>query len=286
MRTTVVIATRNRRELLARTLEQLARLRPRPPVVVVDNASRDGTVELVRRDFPEVDVIPLPRNEGAVARTAGVACAETPYVAFSDDDSWWAPGALPRAEQDLDAHPDLAVVVAKPLVGEDHRPDPVTPLLAESPLGTEDGLPSVLGFLACAAVVRKDAYLDVGGFSPLLRFVAEEKLLAYDLAARGWKLRYDDQVCAHHDPAPRAAGNRGRRTLELRNNALIAWLRRPAGVALRTTARLLPHGVRELAAWRALAGVLRRLPAALAGRDPLPRDVERQVRLLEKGHGH
>jgi hypothetical protein len=56
-------------------------------------------------DFPLLEVIRLPRNMGAAGRTAGLRRAQTPYVAFADDDSWWAPGSLEFAEALLDAHP-------------------------------------------------------------------------------------------------------------------------------------------------------------------------------------
>ncbi|MGV9572303.1 glycosyltransferase family 2 protein, partial [Streptomyces nigra] len=108
----VVIATRNRAPSLARTLRQLNRLPERPPVVVVDNASTDGTPDLLAREFPQVQVVRLPANRGALARTVGVRALDTPYVAFSDDDSWWAPDALSRAARLFDAHPRLGLLSA------------------------------------------------------------------------------------------------------------------------------------------------------------------------------
>lgn len=84
---TVVVASQNRRADLLVSLP-----RHEAPVVLVDNASTDGTVQVVRATHPEVTVLPLDRNQGAHGRTLGVARAGTPFVAFADDDSWWAPG--------------------------------------------------------------------------------------------------------------------------------------------------------------------------------------------------
>lgn len=86
---TAVIATRNRRSELCATLERLSALPERPEIIVVDNGSRDGTAQAVRRSFPRVELITLRRNQGACARNVGVRRAGTPYVALSDDDSWW-----------------------------------------------------------------------------------------------------------------------------------------------------------------------------------------------------
>ncbi len=121
-RVTVVIATRDRRPELLRTLGRLHELPDRPPVIVVDNASADGSAAAVRDRYPAVTVRMLPRNAGAAARNTGVALAATPYVAFSDDDSWWEPGALSRAAAALDADPGLGLVAARTLVGPSPRP--------------------------------------------------------------------------------------------------------------------------------------------------------------------
>ena len=90
----VVIATRDRRAALEAVLPRLLALPERPRVVVADNASTDGTPHAVAR-FPGVVLLPLGENRGAAARTAGARAVRTPYVAFSDDDSWWRPAPWP-----------------------------------------------------------------------------------------------------------------------------------------------------------------------------------------------
>ncbi|MDQ2723473.1 MAG: glycosyltransferase [Actinomycetota bacterium] len=279
-RVSVVMMTRDRREQALRALTQLTALPEAPPIIVVDNGSADGTADAVRDTFPAVTVLSPGHNLGAAARTLGVRAAATPYVAFSDDDSWWAPGALRRAADHFDATPRLGLLAARLLVGPQEQLDPVCPEMAESPLGQQPDLPgpSVLGFLACGAVVRRRAYLQVGGFHPVVFFCGEETVLAQDLAAAGWGLSYVDDVVAHHHPE--AGPERGhRRRLQTRNALLSVWLRRPFPVALARTAKALR------VERPAVADLARLLPAALAARQPLPVQVERQVRCLEASHG-
>jgi GT2 family glycosyltransferase len=283
-RLTVVIMTRDRRFSLLRTLDRLEDLPEHPPVVVVDNGSGDDTVAVVRAKHPGVRVVPLGRNLGAAARNIGVRLARTPYVAFSDDDSWWEPGALPLAAEVFDAHPRLGLIAARTLVGPDRVPDPVNAAMAASPLSTGPGLPGppVLGFLACAAIVRREAFLEVGGFSALLFFVGEERLLAYDLAAAGRHRCYVPEVVAVHDPSAHRPPSHARRRMELRNLVLTAWMRRPAAVALGTTARMGAMAVSDGDARAALAAAALRLPAALVQRRPVPRAVECDIRRMNE----
>ncbi|MYR55710.1 glycosyltransferase, partial [Streptomyces sp. SID625] len=131
----VVIATRNRSAGLAVTLRHLLDLPEHPEIVVADNASTDDTRARLARDFPQVRVLALPSNRGACARTHGVRALHTPYVAFSDDDSWWEPGALAEAVRLLERHPRLGLLAARTLVGPEDEPDPLDKVLADSPLG-------------------------------------------------------------------------------------------------------------------------------------------------------
>ncbi len=265
----------DRRESL---LHSLARLDSAdgPPVIVVDNASTDGTADAVRAAHPRVDVVELDANAGAVARNHGVQRAATDLVAFADDDSWWEPGALEAAADLLDAHPQLAVVVGRVRLAGDGSEDAVTRKHRAEVLGRSAAGPDVLSFPAFAAVVRRDAFLAVGGFSPFLFFGGEEHLLALDLAAAGWQLVFAEDVVAWHAPAGPERPSPARWALQTRNDVLVDWLRRPLPVALAATGRLAARAGRDPAARTALAGVLRRLPAALRRRRPVPAEVERR----------
>ncbi|MFF9375480.1 glycosyltransferase family 2 protein [Streptomyces griseoluteus] len=281
-RVTVAVITRDRCASLVRTLDALAALPERPPVIVVDNSTGDASVRAVRRHPGAPRLLRPGANTGALGRNLAVDRADTPYVAFSDDDSWWEPGALRRAADLLDAHPRLGLVVARTLVGPEGTEDPLNSVLATSPLPPEPDLPGrpVLGFLACACVVRKDAFRAAGGFHPLLFFGGEETLLAYDLAALGWGVVHDPALTARHHPAP--AGRRGRNPRLWRNEVLTLWLRRPLSVALAASARLaVAAATGRPGAAPALRELLARLPAALARRHRLPPAVERAARLLD-----
>jgi len=273
-RVTVVVMTRDRWPDLQTSLPH-----HEAPVILVDNGSHDDTPRLVREHFPHVDVVELGENHGSVARNIGVERAVTPYVAFADDDSWWSPGALGHAADVLDAHPRLAVLAGRMLIGAQERPDPICELMADSPLPRADDLPgpSVLGFLACGAVVRRDAFLAAGGFDEVIFFMGEEERLALDLATLGWGLAYVDDVVAHHHPSP-SRDSIERQARGLRNRLLTMLLRRPWPVVLAATLADLRAGrAGRLAVRQALV----RLPRALRHRRRVPDEIEALRRLLD-----
>jgi len=107
-----------------------------------------------------------------MSSTDGVGPASTPYVAFADDDSWWAPGALQGAADLFGVRPRMGLLAARILVGSEIVLDPVCHQMGRSVLGRAADLPgpSLLGFLACAAMVRREAFCAVGGFEEVVRF--------------------------------------------------------------------------------------------------------------------
>jgi hypothetical protein len=273
-RVTVVVASRDRREEL---LQSLAR--HRAPVILVDNGSSDGSVAAVREHRPWVDVVDLGRNLAAAGRTIGVRRARTPYVAFADDDSWWAPGSLRTAADALERYPSTAVVNVRTLVGPEERPDPFCDLLASSPLPGEVPLPGprILGFMACAAMVRRDAFLAVGGFDDVVRFPGEEQRLAWDLTGAGWSLAYLDAAVVHHHPSPLRHGAERRRRAIARSSALTAVMRLPAG---RLAARLRTLAAAGRPERLGVLDALRDLRPALRARRVVPGGVLADLDLL------
>jgi GT2 family glycosyltransferase len=278
----VVVLTHDRAEELVRTVRRVLALPERPPVVVVDNASSDATPQRLAAEAPEVRLVRLSRNVGAAARNVGVAHLETPYVAFCDDDTWWAPGALRRAADLLDAHPRLGVLSARVMVGPEQREDPTCRVMATSPLPHDPTLPGrpLIGFMAGASVVRRSAFLAAGGFHHRLFLGGEELLLALDLAAAGWGMAYVADLVVHHHPSPRRDAA-ARRRLTVRNALWCAWLRRPWRSAARRTVEILRQRPRD-AAWRAgVRGALAGLPWILRERRPVPAHVDAALRTVE-----
>jgi len=240
-RCTVVVATRDRHDQLAATIPRHLGLPERPRVLVVDDASAQPVVA------PGADVLSLSRGAGGAARNAGARASTTPYLAFTDDDAWWSPGALRAAVDLLDAHPRLAVVQPHVLVGASRRDDPTCAAMRASPLPGAPGQPGrpILSFIACAVVIRREALLSCGGFSEQLGTGGEEELLSWDLAAAGWQLSYFPEVIAHHDPPPAPDGRPARQTATIRNALWTLWLRRPLRAAARGTLAALARAVHD-----------------------------------------
>ncbi|MFF8593384.1 glycosyltransferase family 2 protein [Streptomyces sp. NPDC015220] len=282
-RTTVVVITHNRRPELLRTLDRLAELPERPEVVVTDNGSTDGTSAAVARRHPRVRLLTPGRNLGAVGRNLAVRHVHTPYVAFCDDDSWWAPGALSGAADLLDRHAALGAVTARILVEPDGTEDPIVEELRDSPVPGPRWLPGpALGsFLAAATVLRADAFRRAGGFHPRLWLGGEEELLAADLAADGWWLTYAEHLTIHHQPSAVRDATR-RRHDGIRNTLWFTWLRRPLRPALRRTLHLARTVPRDTTSLRAFAEAAAALPWVLRERRVLPPAVEARLRLLEE----
>jgi len=109
-----VVINYNARELLLHAVQSvLDAPAPEHPtqVVVVDNASRDGSAEAVRARFPDVVVIETGVNLGyARAANLGIAATDAEYVAVLNADTEVQPGTARALVDRLDREPDLGAV--------------------------------------------------------------------------------------------------------------------------------------------------------------------------------
>ncbi|HEY5792121.1 MAG TPA: glycosyltransferase family 2 protein, partial [Chthoniobacterales bacterium] len=107
----VVIPAYNRERMIGRALRsvQHQRLGARE-VILVDDASTDGTLETARAMMPEIRIFRQPRNAGpAAARNVGLAAAAGEWIAFLDSDDEWLPDKLSRQWEALCQDPALDV---------------------------------------------------------------------------------------------------------------------------------------------------------------------------------
>ena len=282
-RMTVAMITYNRRDQLLRTLAHMTSLPDAAPIILVDNASTDGTAEAVEQRYPEIDLIRSPENLGAVGRNLAVRKVRTPYVAFCDDDTCWQPGALTCAADLLDRYPGLGSLTGRCLVEPGLAEDPITPELRTSPVPGPDWLPgpALLGVMAGLSAFRVGAFRAVGGFSERMWLGGEEELLALDLAAAGWWMCWAEEMVIHHAPSG-LRDPRRRRQLGIRNTLWTLWLRRSPRAAARRTVAVLRSAPADWATAVALAEALRGLPWVLRNRKTVPRHVEAGLILLEE----
>jgi glycosyltransferase involved in cell wall biosynthesis len=167
----VVIPTRNRRDVLRTTLRcALAQRDVDLEVIVVDDASADGTAEEVRaRGDPRVRVVSEHSRAGvSAARNRGIEEATGRWVAFLDDDDLWSPDKLVRQLEA--AERDDRVWVYAGDVNVDDALDVLTASRPPAPSTVVEALrrynPVPTG--ASNVVVRADVLTRVGGFDPAL----------------------------------------------------------------------------------------------------------------------
>ena len=141
--TVIVVAHNVREEVLACLASVAEHAAPvKAEVVLVDNASHDGTAEAVAEAFPETKVVTLAANVGVAARNAGLRRASGRLRMFLDSDARLTADALPDLVGYLDANPDVGLVGPR-LVYEDGTlqlsarrfPPPLLPLMRRPPLG-------------------------------------------------------------------------------------------------------------------------------------------------------
>lgn len=247
----------------------------------VDNASKDGTAERCRSSFPSVQIVELEHNLGIHARNIGVIKSDTPFISFCDDDSWWEGNSLEKAAALFQQHPTLGLATGKVLVGRDNHLEPACRMMQNSPLPNTGNWPGkpVLGFISCAAVVRKSHFLECGGFEGKYLVGGEENLLALELRQCGYGVVYVDSMVAHHHPARR---NQQRRLAMLvRNNIRTCWLKRQWPFAVSFTVQILRHCDNPLIL-KGFIMALTGLPWIAARRNPAGPDIENEIALLGK----
>lgn len=183
------------RSLLAQTFTDFE-------IIVVDDASSDRTLEVVRSfEDPRLQVIESPQNQGpAISRNIGAKQARGRYLSFIDADDLWTPGKLQSQYEALEANPDTAVAYSwTDYIDEAgnwlrsgsylNLQAPAVASLgldADTPLGVDALSHLLLGdFLenGSNALIRRDAFESVGGFDPEF-VVAHDWDLFLRLAAR------------------------------------------------------------------------------------------------------
>jgi len=212
----VIVPNWNGRRWLAQCLQALSeQTRPPAEIVIVDNGSTDGSLSILDArappaSGPRVTTIRLGHNTGfACAANRGIEAAASEAVALVNTDVVLAPDWLERMAERLQRDPSLAAVACKMLqMGDEHRLYDAGDVLRrdgaceqrgrfERDDGSYDEPGDVFAACAGAAVYRRSAVLDVGGFDERLFSYLEDVDLGMRLQLAGWRCAYEPATAVH-----------------------------------------------------------------------------------------
>jgi len=245
---TAVISSWNKVESVRRNLEGLFRqTRPFARVVVVDNASTDGTAEMIREEFPAVHLVEMPHSRYGACETfnVGFAQAETPWIAILDDDvvlpAGWLEGATARFMEEPQTTAVLSTKVVEPGMPAQYRDS--------AAVNTERYMST---FRGCASLARREPLAEVGYYDERLFIYGNERDLTCRLLNAGYRvLQYPGVEVFHETPFGIKQGSRS-----------LYYHARNAGITMLKHA---PLGALLKLPWLVLKGVVLRSRAAEEG---------------------
>lgn len=206
-----IIVNHNGRGHLQRCLESLACSGQALEVLVVDNASTDGSLDLLREDFPQVTLLEQDRNLGfGAANNLAAAAAGGEALLLINADAWLEEGALEHLAARLASHDRNGLAAPRLLYPDGRRQFAWSPergamgealqLLRnrfESSAWAHGPLARVLSrlagrrwYTAACVLVRTDAFREVGGFDERFFMYFEDVDLCRRVRAAGWQVLY------------------------------------------------------------------------------------------------
>lgn len=300
----VIVVTWNVRDLALTCVE---RLRERAgslalQILVVDNASADGTAEAIRRRLPEVTLLEAGANLGFPrANNLALMHATGRHVLFLNPDTEVGEGTLERCVAELDAHPGLGAVGCR-LEYPDGRvqPDgarrhyrlrhllweslylhmlfPRSRFFAHQVMGDWDhrGVRDVEALSGAFLMARREAAVGVGGLPDEVFMYHEDMAFCLRVERQGWRIRYLGDVVTLHRSGSAASASGSPLGLLL-GEVQVRLIRERSGLVAGVLARVLV-GVRALA--RLILGMPCALVPALRRRFPRMADLRNHGGLL------
>jgi GT2 family glycosyltransferase/glycosyltransferase involved in cell wall biosynthesis len=250
----VIILNFNGREHLPDCLGSLVGLdypHDRLEILVVDNGSTDGSVEWVRQHHPDVRVVELGANLGfAEGNNRGATEARGEFLVFLNTDTRVTPGWLRALVAPLaGGDSDIAATASKMLDWEGaHLDFPVYATLLGMPYASREARrhrrpedyarPGALLFPSGGAMaVRRDVFLDAGGFDADFFMYHEDVDLGWRLWLLGYRVEYVPDAVVYHRLGGSSRGDPAQLYFLNERNALFTVIKNTGDERL---ARLLP----------------------------------------------
>ncbi len=211
----IIVVNYNGRHLLDSCLQSLERQtlsRDLYEIILIDNASTDGSVESVRERFPSVRTLSMPRNLGfAAGNNVGFRIARGQYLAILNNDAEAHSNWLAQMLAAIAQSPSIGGIASKICFRrEPSRINSAGLLLYRDGRGGDRGYlemdvgqcetpMEVFGACGAAAMYRREMIAELGGFDERLFMYYEDLDLAWRARCRGWTFVYEPRAIVLHD---------------------------------------------------------------------------------------
>lgn len=279
---TVVVTTKDRREELHRCLASVMTQSVPLQILVFDDGSSDGTAEMVRTEFPQVEFSRFEAHSGyIVQRNRAAAMAKAPVVFSLDDDAVLStPRVVEQTLREFD-HPRVGAV-AVPFVNVNTSPE----VRQRAPDDAQ--IYATYAYVGTAHALRRDLFLRLGGYRELLVHQTEEEDYSIRMLNAGHVVRCGRADVIHHFESPRRNWSR-MDFYSAANKVMYAWNNVPfpyfplhlAATSVFTSFQTRKPD-RALTRWRGVADAYARCLTGRADRRPVSAAAYRLSRLLKR----
>jgi GT2 family glycosyltransferase len=233
----------NRKDEILESLAQIHTIDyPHLEVIVVDNASNDGTAEAIEGKYPGVRLLRMFKNIGIEAYNIGFKNAHGDYIVILDDDSFPHPQAISNMVAKFEADPQLGIVAFDvrnactwDAAQAEQQPIP-TPAGASTAAEAEGYL---LAFNGAGAGIRRDLFERVGYYPEEFFLYWNEQDTAFRVLQAGYRIRFFTDVIAYHKYAPTNRTSWRAPFYYTRNAFWLIWKNYPFSMAIHLTVRMM-----------------------------------------------
>lgn len=199
----VIIVSYNTRDLIATCLDSIVNVNDgRKEIFVVDNASTDGSVEFIRKHYPNVNLIVNKENRGfAEANNQALQLSRGRYIFLLNPDAEFLPSTFGPMISFMDANPHIGLAGVK-MINPDGSPQesfsheyPGNKLASYELSGLKGSIAWVLG---ASMIIQSDIMKRLGGFDESFFVYGEDQDLCLRIRKAGYEIGYNDNGIIVH----------------------------------------------------------------------------------------
>jgi len=224
-----LILSYNRKDDLKETLNNILTQNYKDfEIIICDNNSNDGTIEMIKREFQEIKLIELKQNIGVGAINKGLEIAKGQFIVILDDDSFPKKDSIEKMVNLFNKDDKIGAIAFNVKNYSSKK-------IKDNPNEEETKFTYLMGFNGAGVGIRKDILDKVKGYSEEFFLYLNENDLAIRILNQGYKIVQSSDIIAYHKNSPKNRTSKRAPFFYSRNLYYIYWKYYPPTISLTKT---------------------------------------------------